>query len=82
MSDETRTRQYAAAYLRRPKDAPLALYTGEAALKSGAEEVASEAPHPDLSPEERMAIEHCYGVRQNWLDSWRRLIQRFAADAL
>lgn len=56
MSDETRTRQYAAAYLRRPKDAPLALYTGEAALKSGAEEVASEAPHPDLSPEERMAI--------------------------
>jgi aspartyl/asparaginyl beta-hydroxylase (cupin superfamily) len=40
-----------------------------------------EAPHPDLSPAERMAVEYCYGARQNWLNDRRRLIQQFAAQA-
>jgi aspartyl/asparaginyl beta-hydroxylase (cupin superfamily) len=38
-----------------------------------------EAPHPDLTSIERLAVEHSYSVRQNWLNNRRRLIRDFAA---
>lgn len=36
-----------------------------------------EVHHPDLSAEERAAIEHTYSVRQAWLDNRRRLLQDY-----
>ncbi len=37
-----------------------------------------EAHHPDLTPEERNAVERAYSVRQNWLKGRGRLVREFA----
>lgn len=38
-----------------------------------------EVHHPDLSAEERRAIEHAYGVREDWLAGRHRLLRRHLA---
>ena len=35
-----------------------------------------EVHHPDLSGDERVAIEHTYSVRRNWLDNRINLLER------
>jgi hypothetical protein len=35
-----------------------------------------EVHHPDLSGDERAAIEHTYSVRRNWLDNRINLLER------
>ena len=40
-----------------------------------------EVHHPDLSPDERSAIEHAYAVRQAWLMQRRSLLERHLARA-
>ena len=51
-------------------------YQHEAWNRSTSERVVLifEVHHPDLSEDERMAIEHAYSIRQQWLDDRRRLL--------